>query len=190
VKRYALALLALALASVRTFACEIGEERTVPALTLDNRFNLVAVTDMGFKGRAQDENVKPWSIGKEIYKDPKASVPKLIASLTDERTTKDPVLCPIYSYSTASDVAFMILSDMFLDSSWKKSTVPGTSVQELIGHSDEPFLIQLHTYTRKHGRSSLQRKWQTIWKAYEGKVEWDAKERCFVMKKPPEEAHK
>src|SRR4051812_31617786 len=89
-----------------------GDDSQAPPLTKDKRFNLVEVTDLGVAGRAQDGNLKPETIYRAIYGDPRASVPKLIASLTDVRKTRKPVLCPIVSYTTAGDVAFMILGDM------------------------------------------------------------------------------
>ena len=149
----------------------------------DRRFNLIAVTDMGFKGRAQDGNLQPQQIAKAIYKNPNDSVPKLIASLTDSRETKEPVICPAASNTTVGDITLMILADMFLDSSWKKSTVPGASLDELIGPNpkNQDFMSHLHDYVHKHGRLSLQRKWKQIWSANKDRITWDEEQRCFVL---------
>ena len=182
-RRFIRLLLVFVASSCAASACGMGPGKKSPAITNDNTLNLVAVTDLGSKGRAQDGNVKPPAIYQAIYKNPKTSVPRLIASLTDPRKTREPALCPVVAWTTVGDVAFMILTDMFVDSSWQKNTVPGTSTDDLIGRSDEAFLTHLHDYAKKHGRASLQRKWQRIWSDYKDGVDWDQQERCFVLRK-------
>lgn len=127
------------------------------------------------KGRFQDGGS---IVIDEIIAGGKDSVPVLIGMLTDTRRTKTPIE-DYWSVTYIGDIAFMVLADLFLDSSWQHATVPGTGWEMLGADPQGPAETQLRDYILKHGRASLKAKWTKLWEQYKDKVYWDEKERCF-----------
>jgi len=112
------------------------------------------------------------------------SVPVLIELLTDKRQvkTKEPIIC-FWPGMTIGDIAFCLLSDLFLNVDWTRTTIPGAGWDAMLGPAgDRPGWEQLHDFVSKHGRASLRDKWKDLWNRYGGQVVWDAKERCFTLK--------
>jgi hypothetical protein len=132
------------------------------------------------KGRLQDVSSKV--MDQIIAAGPKA-VPVLIGMITDARMakTKEPIIC-FWPGMAVGDIAFCLLSDLFMNADWTKSTMPGTGWDEMLGPAgDLPAWEQLHGFIRKHGRVALRDKWQLLWDKYGGQVFWDANERCFKL---------
>src|SRR5260370_25027798 len=76
------------------------------------------------KGRLQDKDYCGSKMMDKIVADGKPAVPILISQLTDPRETKK----PIYDYwgqTTAGDIAYFILNDLFTDSNWTTFNRPG-----------------------------------------------------------------
>ena len=133
------------------------------------------------KGRLQDEPSKV--MDQIIAAGPKA-IPVLIGMITDARMakTKEPIVC-YWPGMAVGDIAFCLLSDLFLYADWTKSTMPGTGWDEMLGPSaDQPAWEQLHGFVRKYGRVALRDKWQRLWDKYGSQMIWDPKERCFKLK--------
>jgi hypothetical protein len=137
------------------------------------------------KGRFQDPEYNRSAEVDKIMAHPREAVPILIALLTDTRPVRpDPVVC--YWYDTrVGDVAFMMLSDLFLDASWQHCTVPG-GCWEILG-PDETNLgsaAEFHRYVKRHGRAALQKYYRKLWDEYKDKVTWDSSQRCFRLAAP------
>jgi hypothetical protein len=75
-----------------------------------------------------------------------------------------------------------MLTDLFTDASWTKSTIPGIGWDEMLGHKEHVGVEQLHGFIREHGRAALQAKWQKVWDMYKDRAYWNSKERCFKLK--------
>ncbi|HWF02751.1 MAG TPA: hypothetical protein VHA06_03640, partial [Candidatus Angelobacter sp.] len=54
----------------------------------------------------------------------KASIPILIAQLTDTGRTREPIE-DYWAETSAGDVAYIVLADLFTDSDWKTFNMPG-----------------------------------------------------------------
>jgi len=134
----------------------------------------------GDKGRLQDFGSK---VMDQIIAEGPKSVPILIEMIADTRPakTKEPIICYWYGM-TIGDIAFCTLSDLFTDATYAKTTLPGATWNDLLGHSDGPAWEQLDNYIKKHGRAALQAKWRALWNKYKDQIVWDAKQRCFVLK--------
>src|SRR3982751_2207539 len=103
------------------------------------------------KGRLQDVSSKV--MDQIIAAGPKA-VPVLIGMITDARMakTKEPIIC-FWPAMAVGDIAFCLLSDLFLNADWTKSTTLETGCDEMLGPAgDLPAWEQLHGFIRKHGR--------------------------------------
>ena len=112
------------------------------------------------------------------------SVPALIGMITDARLAKttEPIIC-YWPGMAVGDIAFCALADLFTDASYSKTTMPGASWNDLLGPEDKvPAWEQLDSYIRKHGKKSLEVKWQRLWDKYGGRMFWDPEERCFKLK--------
>lgn len=133
------------------------------------------------KGRLQDV---PSKVMDQIITTGPKAVPVLIGMITDARMakTKEPIIC-FWPGMAVGDIAFCLLSDLFLNADWTKSTMPGTGWDEMLGRSgDLPAWEQLHGFVSKHGRVALRDKWQLLWDKYGDQVFWDPHERCFKLK--------
>ena len=141
------------------------------------KFNFLTIEKNQSKGRVQDNGIK---LVDEIIVGGKESIPILIDKLTDERRTTE-IFENYWSYTTVGDIAFIILTDLFTDSTWTKSTLPGTGWDEILGKA-RPGMTgeqQLRTFIAKHGRSAIKAKWQRIWNENRDKLYWDEQDRCF-----------
>jgi hypothetical protein len=113
-----------------------------------------------------------------------AAVPVLIDMLTDQRRNRgsENIVC-FWGEVSRGELAFMVLTDLFLDSTWTKATVPGADWSMLDPDPDDTAgFVRFRDYIEKNGSKSLQLKWRTLWSEYKDKVYWDEKERCFMLK--------
>jgi hypothetical protein len=134
------------------------------------------------KGRIQDY---PSKVMDQIISSGPNAVPVLIAMLRDEHIaeTPEPIIC-YWPPMAIGDIAFCILTDLFTDSTYVKTTLPGTGWDDMLGPpADRPAWVQLNEFIKEHGRTALQVKWQKLWDKYKAEVYWDAKERCFRLRK-------
>jgi hypothetical protein len=133
------------------------------------------------KGRLQDY---PSSVMDQIIAAGPKAIPVLIRMIADDRIAKtsEPIIC-YWPGMAIGDIAFCILSDLFTDSSFVKTTIPGAGWNDLLGPGgDRPAWDQLHDFIKKHGRSALQAKWRRLWDKYAADVYWDANEKCFRLR--------
>src|SRR5690242_1915038 len=67
------------------------------------------------KGRLQDKGYCNSKLMDQIIAQGKDSIPVLISQLTNTRRTQEPIY-DYWSYTTAGDIAYFILTDLFTDS--------------------------------------------------------------------------
>ena len=130
------------------------------------------------KGRLQDKDYCGSKMMDKIVADGKPAIPILISQLTDPRETKK----PIYDYwgqTTAGDIAYFILNDLFTDSNWTTFNMPG--LEALKDDCNGPAETCWRKFLRKHGRKFVQDQWLAAWKANKDRVYWDEQARCFRL---------
>lgn len=135
---------------------------------------------MAAKGRMQDmPDTEP---AREVLSRGKQAIPELITCLTDVRKTNRPVF-QYWSETTVGDIAFVFLTDLFTDSTWKHSTVDGVpSWNQIQAESPEqPAEQAWRNYVAKHGTKHVQERWRKIWKGNESRIYWDDSEKCFKL---------
>ena len=122
-------------------------------------------------GRLQDF---PSKVMDQIVAGGPKSIPVLIGMITDVRRTKttEPIIC-YWGDMAIGDVAFCLLADLFSDARSGKTTMEGADWTDLLGPRDNlSAATQLDRYIRKHGRKSLQVKWQRLWDKYGDRMFW------------------
>lgn len=133
------------------------------------------------KGRVQDCSGK---VMQEILAGGKSSIPILISQLTDTGRTKDPIE-DYWGYTSSGDVAYIVLTDLFLDADWKTFNMPDVPSWTIVskgcnGTSEDCWRV----YLRKHGRKSVQQAWLRAWSLWKDRVYWEPSARCFrIFKK-------
>lgn len=131
------------------------------------------------KGRLQDA-AAPQT--RHILELGKKAIPMLIACLTDETRTKEPIE-DSWSATTVGDIAFFYLCDLFTDSTWKHSTIDGVVTWKTLEaeYPRSPSWTAWHEFVKKHGRRYVQNVWSKKWKDEELAILWDDKEQCFKI---------
>jgi hypothetical protein len=165
--------------SKRTDPTQISTQTPKPLSQID----LSKIGHLEPKGRVQDKDYQNIEIIDDLIAHRKDSIPFLISKLDDATVIHDHVM-DYWPEVTVGDVAFFILSDFTLDSTWTKQTVPGTNAAEIFEAKADPNTPAWEYYEaqiRKHGRRFVKAKWQEIWNKYKDRIVWDDKERCFKV---------
>jgi hypothetical protein len=156
------------------------------ALNIKDEIDLLKINPIAPKGRIQDTeyNFRNQDMVEKLIKHGKASIPFLIENLSNE--TKLPAgIIDYWPEVTAGDIAMIILTNLFIDSSWEKTTIPEAKWGYVIGYNEKsntPFFEWLTHFTERHGRKPIKNKWEKTWKKYQKRIYWDEKERCFNVK--------
>jgi len=130
------------------------------------------------KGRLQDKEYCESKMMNQIIAQGKDAIPILISQLTDTRATQE----PIYDYwneTTAGDIAYFILTDLFTDASWTTFTMPGLDALNHDCGEDVAAEPCWREFLKKHGRKFVQDQWLAAWNANKDRVYWDEQARCF-----------
>lgn len=150
----------------------------------DPDIDLSKMPHLSPKGRIQDKDYNPdILLVDEMIGMGTNTIPFLISKLADETEVDHQVMC-LWPVNTVGDIALVVLTDLVTDSSWRRQTIPGTSWEELLGQKKDPKIPSwqyVHEYVEKHGRRSLQAKWQKIWTEHHDHIGWDEKQRCFKI---------
>lgn len=135
------------------------------------------------KGRVQDKEYSQLEVIDQLIANGKDSIPFLISKLEDGTIIRHHVIDYWPGPITVGDVAFTILSDFTTDSTWIRSTIPGTEADSILGKYDPnlPGVERLTRFVQKHGRRPIRRKWEEIWTRYKDRIVWDEQERCFKL---------
>jgi len=130
------------------------------------------------KGRLQDRDYCNSHLMDQIVSDGKAAIPALISQLRDTRPTNEPIY-DYWSRTTAGDVAYFILNDLFTDSDWKTFNMPGLESFNDRCHSHAEDCWQI--FLKKHGRKFVQDQWLAAWQKNKDRVYWNEQARCFRL---------
>jgi hypothetical protein len=154
---------------------------TLSCLADSKTFNLLEIGHMGGKGRIQDQKYHPndpqviaiLSMGK-------GAVPILLESLESERPYDKPPI-DFWPHMVEGDMALIVLSDLFLDPTWRQSTLPELCWDNLLRRTSREATASelLHDFVEAHGRAELARRWREAWAQYEPKVRWDSAGQYF-----------
>ena len=147
--------------------------------------NLADIGAIGPKGRVQDTEYKQLPVVERLIAHGKESVPYLISKLDDETKIGGHVVDYWYDVRVG-DVALIILTDFFTDSTWQKTTISGVGWDKFLERGDDTNLTGeqlLRNYISKYGRTKIKERWQQIWQEYRNEIQWDEKERCFKVTK-------
>lgn len=128
------------------------------------------------KGRLQDLEYCASHLMDQIVADGKEAIPILISQLRDTRATQKPIY-DYWSRTTAGDIAYFILNDLFTDSDWKAFTMPG--LESLKDPCDSYAEDCWDRFLKKHGRKFVQDQWLAAWNKNKDRIFWDDKARCF-----------
>jgi hypothetical protein len=143
--------------------------------------HLASIGRIAPKGRVQDAGNNNSTVVTSVIQHGKEAIPYLISKLDDETKIDGHVIDYWYEVRVA-DVAFIILTDLFTDSSLRNTTVPGVGWDEFLergGNGDLTAQQVLRNYISKHGRQAIKDRWQALWLEYRDRLSWDENERCF-----------
>jgi hypothetical protein len=167
--RTGLPLLVLAL----SLPCSAGTET----------FDLLKIAQLGGKGRIQDAQYQPKDAQvSAILAAGKDAVPLLIDALESARPYE---ISPnsFWPVMAEGDVALIVLSDLFLDPTWKRSTLPELCWDNILQRTDAetPAWDLLNTFVKAHGRAELAKRWRAAWARHSAAIRWDPAGRYFVV---------
>ena len=145
--------------------------------------DLIDIKHICAKGRAQDKQYNPNSpVIDELIGSGSSSIPFLIERLKSKKAYGPGVL-DFWPYVEERHVALIILTDFFLDSSWKKSTAPDMCFSSLLPvHKEYPHLAIwdiFYDHFSPDDWDSLIMKWNVFWDIYKDKIYWDSQDRFF-----------
>jgi hypothetical protein len=135
------------------------------------------------KGRIQDQSTSVPVIVEILASGPDA-IPVLINLIgSDRRYEKSPF--DYWPEMHEGDMALAILSDLFLDPTWKASTLSETCWGNLLhktDHPDSPTWRLLDQYIETHGREDLVRSWSELWSEVRNETVWDEEGKFFRVR--------
>ncbi len=145
--------------------------------------DLSQIGHLASKGRVQDREYNKSMVVDNLIKMENESIPFLIDKLTDETLIKGATI-DFWSKVTIGDIALIILTDFFTDSTWVKTTIPGISWDEMLKRKNSKLTAEqvLRSYVAIFGRKAIQNKWERVWHENHEKLYWDNEERCFKLK--------
>jgi hypothetical protein len=129
------------------------------------------------KGRFQDRDYCGSAVIDQIVADGKSAIPVLISQITDSRWIAEPVF-DYWPRIRTGELAYFILSDLFLDDTWQKSTMPALFPRQ---ECNGPSSVCWEKFRKTHSLKELQARWMEFWKTNQDKIYWDGKARCFRM---------
>lgn len=155
---------------------------SLPCSASTESFDLLKIAHLGDKGRIQDAEYQPKDAQlSAILAAGKDAVPLLIDALESVR----PYDIPPKSFwpgMVEGDVALIILSNLFLDPTWKQSTLPELCWDNILERTDArtPAWDLLSAFVKAHGRGELAKRWRAAWARHGAAVRWDSTGRYFV----------
>jgi len=156
---------------------------TVPLTCFANTgaFDLMQIAQLNGKGRIQDQEYQPRDPQvTAILATGKDAIPLLIEAIESERPYDDPP-ASFWPKMVEGDVALVVLSNLFLDPTWQRSTLPELCWDTLLERTSEetPAWELLNAFVKLHGRAELARRWRQAWAQDGTKVQWDSSGKYF-----------
>jgi len=131
------------------------------------------------KGRFQDRDYCASAVMDQIVADGKSAIPVLISQITDSRWIAEPVY-DFWPQIRTGELAYFILSNLFVDDTWQKSTMPALFPDQDCRDPD-PAWVCWGKFRRTHSLKTLQARWMEFWKDNQDRIYWDVKARCFRL---------
>jgi hypothetical protein len=128
------------------------------------------------KGRLQDRDSCFPHLTDRSVADGEATIPILISQLRDTRSTKEPIY-DYWSLTTAGDVAYFILTDLFKDANWMTFNLPG--LESLSEKSDGCAEDGWRRFLRRRGRKLIEEQWFAAWDKNKDRIYWEDSARRF-----------
>lgn len=156
------------------------------AISINEEIDLLKIQPVASKKRIQDidYNFQNQEMVEKLIRQGKASIPFLIEKLDDKSKLTGHII-DFWPDVRVADIAMIMLTNLFTDSSWTKTTIPEAGWDYVIGYNEKSsmsFSDWVTTFTEHHGRKPVKNKWQKTWKKYQNRIYWDEKERCFNIK--------
>lgn len=152
------------------------------------------------KGRVQDELYNPLlqPLIKRIVSNWEEEIPILIEQITNEAPARKQVK-DYWIDTRIGDLAFIMLSNLFIDSTWTRATLPELNQPDFFGIPSELTSKELRVlrmsnvncsassecalryFILTHGRDYLKDKWRFLWDKYSDGIHWNDSEHCFDL---------
>jgi hypothetical protein len=148
---------------------------SLPCSARDETFDLLKIVQLSGKGRIQDAQYQPKDAQvSAILAAGKDAVPLLIDALESARPFKSSPNS-FWPAMAEGDVALIVLTDLFLDPTWKRSTLPELCWDNILQRTDAetPAWDLLNTFVNAHGRTELARRWRAAWARHSAATRWD-----------------
>jgi hypothetical protein len=129
------------------------------------------------KGRFQDREYCAYAVMDQIVTEGKSAIPVLISQITDSRWIAEPVY-DFWPRIRTGELAYFILGDLFVDDTWRKSTMPPLFPEQ---HCDDASWVCWARFRKLHSLADLQAGWMKFWKTNKDRIYWDDKGRCFRL---------
>lgn len=165
------AILALLVASAANVSAQTTSPKPYPLKTWKNIICRA-------KGRFQDREYCSSQIIDQIVADGKSSIPILISQISDARWIAEPIE-DFWPRIQVGDLAFFILSDLFLDDTWTKRTMPELFPEP---KCEDPSFVCWSKFRKTHSLATFHAGWLKFWNANRERIYWDDKARCFRLK--------
>jgi hypothetical protein len=167
--------------AMRTVAAIAMLAVSIGGIAATKSFELLKITQLSGKGRVQDQGYAARDPQvAAILASGKNAIPQLIEALLSERPFVKPPM-PFWPEMVEGDLALAVLSDLFLDPTWKRSTLPELCWDSILGRTsvDAPAWVLLNDFVKSHGREALAARWRQAWLEHGGRVIWDASGQYF-----------
>ena len=156
---------------------------TLPCIAGARTFDLMEIAHIESKGRVQDQqNLSENSQMSAILAMGKDAIPILIGMLESDRPYGTPPL-DFWPTMVEGDLALVLLTDLFLDPTWRQSTLPELCWDNLLERSSEDLTAHelLDRFVKTHGRRALVQRWQEAWSKYGSMIRWDSAGKYFKV---------
>ncbi|RPI80035.1 MAG: hypothetical protein EHM45_00450 [Desulfobacteraceae bacterium] len=144
--------------------------------------NLMNIEHINPKGRVQDkEHILKSPVIDELLKMDKFAIPFLIDKLESKKPLQ-PGVIDLWYYAEERHLALIILTDFFLDQTWKKSSLPNFCFSALIESKKYPGMPVceiLNEHFDDGQWKSLQQRWLAMWEKNRDRIFWDSEGKFF-----------
>lgn len=147
--------------------------------------DLLDINHISAKGRVQDVEYNPHNLVIDnLIANGKICIPYLIERLKSTKSIKPGVL-DFWPYIEERHLALKILTDLFLDPTWEKTTVPNMCYDTILGIDKYPELSEWEILQEHFGPDKWQvliETWELLWEDNQEKIYWDSTGKFFRIK--------
>jgi hypothetical protein len=168
---------------MRTVAAIAMLAVSVGCIATTKSFDLLKITQLAGKGRVQDKGYPARDPQvAAILASGKNAIPQLIEALKSEKPFEQPPV-PFWPKMVEGDLALAVLSDLFLDPTWERSTLPELCWDNILRRTSvaAPAWVLLNDFVESHGRDVLAARWRQAWLEHGDRMVWDAAGQYFKV---------